>query len=386
MKITIICDVLGEENNGTSVAAMNLIRYLKINNHEVKVVCADKFRENEEGFYIVDEMNFGKQLNKIVKRVGVTIAKANKEIILDAIKDAEIVHIMLPFSLGMTTVKLAKELDIPVTAGFHMMAQNLSSYLKLDNSQFTNKMIYKYIYNHFYQYVDAIHYPTNFIKSVFERNINKETNGYVISNGVNESIMKYNERKPINLKNKFIILNIGRYSKEKAQNILIKAIYHSKYKDKIQLIFAGHGLKENNYIKLSNKLPIKPIFKLYSRNEILNVINYSDMYIHTANIELEGIACLEAITCGKLTLVSDSKNSATKDFAVDNKCIFKHNNYKDLAKKIDYFIENTNERKKYEDLYLEKSSLYSQKECMGNMVKMFETIIKVKTSRPKTGC
>ena len=29
MKIAIICDVLGKENNGTTVAAMNLIRSLK---------------------------------------------------------------------------------------------------------------------------------------------------------------------------------------------------------------------------------------------------------------------------------------------------------------------------------------------------------------------
>lgn len=29
MEITIVCDVLGKENNGTTIAAMNLIRYLK---------------------------------------------------------------------------------------------------------------------------------------------------------------------------------------------------------------------------------------------------------------------------------------------------------------------------------------------------------------------
>ena len=38
MKIAIICDVLGKENNGTTVAAMNLIRSLKAKGHEVRVV------------------------------------------------------------------------------------------------------------------------------------------------------------------------------------------------------------------------------------------------------------------------------------------------------------------------------------------------------------
>ena len=34
MKIAIVCDVLGEENNGTTIAAMNLIRSLKAKGHD----------------------------------------------------------------------------------------------------------------------------------------------------------------------------------------------------------------------------------------------------------------------------------------------------------------------------------------------------------------
>lgn len=380
MKITVICDVLGEENNGTSIAAMNLIRFLKANNHVVKVVCPDKSRENDEGFYIVSPKSFGKTLNKVVKRVGVTIAKANKDIILEAIGDADIIHIMLPFSLGMKTVKLANFLNIPTTAGFHMMAQNITTYVKLENNNFVNKSIYQFLYKYFYSYVDGIHFPTNFIKNLFEKNIKESTPSYIISNGVNPEITKLEIPKPYELEDKFIILNIGRYSKEKAQDTLIKAIMHSKYKDKIQLIFAGQGLKENYYRKLAKKLPIEPIFKFYSRSEILNVINYCDMYVHTAVFELEGIACLEAVTCGKLTIVSNSKSSATKEFAIDDKCIFKKNNYKDLVNKIDYFIENPDEVKIYEELYLKQASSYNQKECMNKMVEMFENVINNKSN------
>ena len=34
MIITVACDVLGEENNGTTIAAMNLINYLRRSKHE----------------------------------------------------------------------------------------------------------------------------------------------------------------------------------------------------------------------------------------------------------------------------------------------------------------------------------------------------------------
>ena len=44
MKITIVCDVLGKENNGNTIAAMNLIRYLREHGHEVRVLCCDHAR------------------------------------------------------------------------------------------------------------------------------------------------------------------------------------------------------------------------------------------------------------------------------------------------------------------------------------------------------
>ena len=57
MKIAIICDVLGEENNGTTIAAMNLIRFLKKQGHEVRIVCADQDKKNEPNVYVVPNVN-----------------------------------------------------------------------------------------------------------------------------------------------------------------------------------------------------------------------------------------------------------------------------------------------------------------------------------------
>ena len=54
MKICVVSDVLDEENNGTTIAAMNLIRTLKAKGHEVKVVCPEtKYHKGEEDFYFV---------------------------------------------------------------------------------------------------------------------------------------------------------------------------------------------------------------------------------------------------------------------------------------------------------------------------------------------
>ena len=377
MKILVVSDVLGEENNGTTIAAMNLIRALKAKGHEVRILCPDQDKKGEEGYYIVGTRSFGKLLDNYIKKVGVTIAKPDKKVVEDALNGVDHVHIMLPFPLGQMAVKMAKEKGLSVTAGFHCQAENFTSYIKMNRVQMLNHFVYKYMYKNFYKYVDAIHYPTKFIKDTFESHIKKQTKGYIISNGVNSQIEKKETPKPEEFKNKIVVLSIGRFAREKSQDTLIKAIKYSKHKDRIQLILAGQGTKDKYYTRLGKKLPNKPILKFFSRDEIINVLNYADIYAHPADIELEGIACLEAITCGKLVIVSSSKLSATRNFAVDERCIFKKRNPKDLARVIDYFIDNPEEKKQIEQKYLSEAKVYNQDACMQEMENMIKEVYSI---------
>lgn len=108
MKITIVCDVLGQENNGLTIATMNLLRYLKERGHEVKVLCADADKKDLEGYYVVPNKDFGVFDNYLEKN-GVSLASPDKEIIESAIKGADVVHIMLPFALGQAVAKITEE-------------------------------------------------------------------------------------------------------------------------------------------------------------------------------------------------------------------------------------------------------------------------------------
>ena len=383
MKVTVVCDVLGKENNGTTIAAMNLIRALIKQGHEVKILCADQDKKGQENYYVVPNRHFGKAIDKLVAKVGVSLAKPDDNIVREAVKDADVVHLLVPFKLSQHALAICKELGIPTTAGFHMQAENFTSYFKLNKSKLANHAVYKYIYNKVYKDVDGIHYPTKFIRDTFEKNIKKSTPGYVISNGVNSYVQKRDVQKPEEFKDKIILLSIGRLAREKSQDTLLKAVLYSKYKDKIQVILAGQGLKEKYYRKLGKKLPIEPIMKLFPRDEIIDVINYCDLYVHPADVELEGIACLEAIACGKMTIVSDAKTSATKEFAANEKCIFKKRNPKDLARVIDYFLDNPKEKEKCEKLYLQNAHIFNQDECMKHMEEMMQDVIKKKKKEKK---
>lgn len=374
MNITIVSDVLAEETNGTTIVTMNLYNYLKSIGHNVSFLCAYQEKKGLDGYYVVPNLNVG-PFNGYVKKNGVNLAKADKSIIYEAIKDADLVYVMIPLHLGIKTVKMAHKLNKPIIAGFHMQAENFSSHFFMQKSKMFNKIVYKYIYKHMFKYTDAIHYPTEFIRNEFESSIKKSTNGYVISNGIHSYVKKRDIEKPSELKDKIVITTTGRYSKEKDQITLLKAIKYSKYKDDIQLILAGEGPLEKKYRKISKKFKNKPIFKLFKRNEIIDVLNYSDLYVHPAVAELEGIACLEAMCIGKMTIVSDSKKSAPRLFAASKECIFKARNPKDCARLIDYYIENKEDTMRLSEIYLNRANSYNQDECMKKMGEMIDNVV-----------
>lgn len=376
----IVCDILGEKNNGTTLAATNLIDYLRSKGHEVRVVCCDKDKNNLENYYVTPTLDLGKFCNKILEKNGVTPAKADESVLRKAIEGSDVVHLLIPFFLARRAAKIAKELNKPITASFHCQAENVTAHVFMMNFPLANTLVYKNFYKHVYQYCDIIHYPTTFIRDVFEKETHK-TNAVVISNGVNEQF--YKDVPSNRISNKFTIVCTGRYSKEKAQHLLIKATAKSKHRDDIKLVFAGAGPYENSLKKLSAKHGTDAEFRLFPRDELLSLLHGADLYVHTAIIEIEAIACLEAIVSGLIPVINNSPRSATKAFALDGNNLFKLNDANDLAAKIDFWYEHPDLIKEYKARYKSIIGNFDQKECMHKMEEMLLSAIEMKKNQTK---
>lgn len=197
------------------------------------------------------------------------------------------------------------------------------------------------------------------------------TTNYVISNGVIDDFKHFEQQKPDELKDKFCILTIGRLSGEKRQDIIIDAIKKSKHKDNIQLIIAGNGPLGKKLERRAKGLPIKPIINFFTKDDLLKTINFCDLYIHASKIEIEGMGCLEALSCGLVPILSDSKDAAVSQFALTEKNIFRFPKSSDLAMKIDYWFEHRDELDKYRKLYCDFMEQYRIEKCMDKMEKMF---------------
>ncbi len=305
MTITIVCDILGEENNGTTIACMNLIRFLRAQGHTVRVVCADQDKAGNECFYVVPELNLY-LLNPIVERNGVTLPRPDRSLLEDAIRDCDVVHTTFVLQLSHTAVKIAKAYNKPITSSFHCQAENVTAHFLCKDLDAINRGVYRACYQMVYQYSDIIHYPTQFIRDTFEAVVGP-TNGRVISNGVNSMFTPGPAKRPAGLEGKFLIVSTGRLSSEKNQEILIKAIGRSAHREQIHLILAGEGPREEHYRHLADKYGVDMEIAFFSRQDLLNLLRCADLYCHPAEVEIESIACLEAIACGLVPVIANSR-------------------------------------------------------------------------------
>ncbi|MBQ8428351.1 MAG: glycosyltransferase [Clostridia bacterium] len=379
MKITVVCDVLGEANNGTTLAALNLIKYLREAGHEVTVVAPD---ENAEGdkVCIVPPLRLGKFLDGVLKRNGVCLAKVDEKVLEEAMREADIVHVQVPLLLGCAAARVAKRLGKPLTASFHCQAENITAHLGLMNFKPANRLAYKTFYKKLYRYCDRVHYPTQFIREVFEKET-FPTPAVVISNGVNESF--FEEKEGERASDKFTILCCGRLSKEKAQWQLIKAVAKSKYREDITVLLAGDGPYKKRLQKLARKNGVDCRQSFYKIEELQAVMRGADLYVHTALIEIEAIACLEGIVSGLVPVVCNSPRSATRFFALSRQNLFQPKNVRDLTAKIEYWIENPEEKAKCKERYKEFKMQFSQGICMRQMEEMMLSVVEERVREQK---
>lgn len=373
MKIVVVIDVYDNLTNGTVMTAYRFVEEFRKREHEVRVVGTGAFGPNS---FPVPERHIP-LVTKISAKQQIRFGKPNVEILKEAFLDADIIHFYLPFKLEKKGRKIAKNMNIPATAAFHLQPENMTYNMGLKKFNLVAKLIYFIFKNSFFKYFDHIHCPSNFIANQLKINDYK-CKTHVISNGVCPAFKPPKEGYITNKDNKeyFDIMMIGRYAPEKRQDIIIKAIAKSKYNNKIRLTLAGKGPKEKYLKKLGEKYLKNPIiFDFYNQEELIKKLHNMDLYIHAADIEIEAIACIEAISCGVVPIIADSKKSATPQFSICENSLFKVNSPEHLAKLIDYWIEHPKEREEMSKKYVEFSKRYLIENSIKEAEKMFKEAI-----------
>ena len=353
MKIVFVIDNFNSVTDGTNISARRFREELIKQGHEVRVISLGVSGEFMFGL----KEHYIPIVTPVSRKSSMRFAKFDKKIVKEALDGADVVHLFFAWQLQRKTLKLAKKMGIPTTAAFHCQPENVSFNIGLKRVGFVNKILYWLFKNWLYKKVDNIHCPSKFIAKELEKHKYK-AKLHIISNGVADCFVPLNGDTQ-RTDDKINILMIGRLSSEKRQDLIIKAVSMSRYKNRIQIYFAGKGPKEKYYARLGRSLPNPPIMEFLSQEDLLNRLYSTDIYIHASDIEIEGISCIEAIATGRVPIISDSKRSATPQFAIDDRSLFKQGDAKNLKDKLDYFIEHEEERKELSIKYAQRGKLYN---------------------------
>ncbi|MGM0597995.1 MAG: glycosyltransferase [Myxococcota bacterium] len=365
LKIAMVIDAYDDVRNGCVISTMRFSRLLRQKGHEVIVISTGK-----PGNHKIVVPEFYPPLFKgIIQRYQMTLGKPDKKIITQALQDVDIVHLHMPFWLESKAATIANKLGIPVVSTFHVQAEHLLHAFNI-RSRLAVKLLYKLFLKQIYNKSELIICPSKFAEEEIRRHgFEKPT--VVISNGLQPDYCPGDYKRTTELKNKFVLLTVGRLAREKRQDKLIEAVAASKHQDDIQLILVGKGPRKKHLRKLGSKLPNPPLFKFLKPEEVIYYYNISDLYIHAAEVEVECMTALEAMGCGLPVLIASSSKSATSQFALDDRFLYPHRDIQALTRKIDYWFEHPDELQQAEKDYLAKAQEYSIANSADNLESVY---------------
>jgi len=368
LKIVFIADNVDGEKSGGVVSTKRFIEYLH-KTDDLTVVSTGKKADKKivfPAFYLP----FAK---KQMQEMDFLFAWPNKKVLREAIQQADVVHIQFPFFLGYQAVKIAQQLNKPIVFGFHVQPENLMWNIGLD-FEWLNKFLYRFFIRAFYSKGDLIFSPSAFGKIMLEK-FQLKTPIEIVSNGLPEQFAPKTCVRDVRFKDKFVILMVGRLAKEKRHRLVMEAIKQSQFKDQIQLVVTGDGALKEELMALGDTLPNPAIFEYVSQEKLIELFNTADLFLHASDIELEGMAVLEAIGCGLPALISDSKQSASAQFALNEDFLFKAGDADDVLAKIDYWIAHSEQLIAAKALYLEKAQQYAFGACVEGAREHYQRVI-----------
>ena len=122
LKIVYIADNFDADNNGTTISVRRFVDALRSFGHTVIVVSNGRPEKDKVvmGSYTKGFVAW------YVKRECMVFARPDEKLIREALEGADIAHFQIPFYLECKGLSIARQMDIPCTAGFHCQPENIT--------------------------------------------------------------------------------------------------------------------------------------------------------------------------------------------------------------------------------------------------------------------
>jgi len=198
---------------------------------------------------------------------------------------------------------------------------------------------------------------------------------FLLKDPILEGTKNANLKKKKIHKNKKYILSIGRLTKQKNHEFLIRCFFHIvKIHKDINLFIIGEGELKKKLARLISELNLhESVFLLGYRKNIKKYISNSLCVVSTSLWEDPGFVMIEAASLKKIIISSDCPNGP-KEFLENSEAgyLFKNNNKNEFIKTFNNFIYDNNSIK---NLKLKKAYLNSKDYTIANHYNNFSKIL-----------
>lgn len=378
MNILYVMNNAYTKGNGLAGSCRRTVQYLREAGEDVRILSA-RGESGEEPDYPLPDDSIP-VVHSLVKKQGYAFAKRDNEMIRSAVRWADVVHLEEPFDLQIRVCKIAEEEGKPLTATYHLHPENFYSTVHLQKSLWFNRMTMLVWRETVFNHCKIVQCPTENVRKRLKR-WHYKCQLRVISNGMLPH-EETNAVSPIKQEDgTFLLISTGRYSVEKDQITLLKAMRYSRFADRIQLVLAGKGPTEMALKRFADKLfddgvlKRRVIFGFYSLPELQAIYRQADLYIHCANVEVEGMSCMEAIQTGLVPIIAKGRITATSQFALSEDSIYPAGNAKALAKQIDFWLSDEETRRKEAQRYIGMGEQYDIHKSIEQLQEMYRAAV-----------
>jgi glycosyltransferase involved in cell wall biosynthesis len=328
LRITYVADTLYEGLGGGVTAGRHLVERLR-RDHDVVFVGADA-RAGDARDVRLPGFTFPV---KAMREMRFVMARPVRRELARAIEGSDLVHLQFPFWLSFAARAAAARARVPVVAAFHVQPENLMHNVGVQ-SRAVRDLLYRLWVRRLYDRADAVVCPTRFAQRRLEEH-GLSAPCFVVSNGVPPDVTPGPADRSAWPSDAFVVLVVGRLATEKRQDLVIEAVRRSRNARRTHLVLAGAGPREAELRALAGSLPNPTTFGFVPRERLVTLLRSADLLVHASEVELEGIAVLEAIRAGLPALVADAPESAARDLAAGDDFRFRAGDATDLAARLD---------------------------------------------------
>ena len=266
-----------------------------------------------------------------------TFGWPSRAILQDVFAQVDVVHVNFPFLLGVGAVRIARRMNVPTVAAFHVQPENLLLNIGI-HSPWLTCWLYRRWVRGFFELADAVVCPSGFAVARL-KSFGLSVPTWVVSNGVPTRRLQGTVRH-IPTAPPYVLLCVGRLAREKRQDVVIDAVACCRRRRDIRLVIAGAGPLERSLRARATRRGLTVEFGYVSDERLDQLFAEAHLFVHASEVELQGMAVLEAMASGLPVLVADAPDSAARRFASGPDFLFRPGDPDDLAAHLDRLLDS----------------------------------------------